>query len=371
MDPTIPTPTVCSTVSNSEVSMQAPPPSPLYILDISLISAQDLTPVSKSMRTYAIAWTNPSRKLTTRTDQHGHTHPTWNEKLTFRVDGHFLTSEDATIHIEIYSTASWFREVLVGSVRVLVSDLLYPDPLQTRRMRFVTLQVRRPSGAPQGILNMGVSLSGSGDEFRNAIEQKVNALSLEDRADDDNDNERKVTLWRSLSVGSEANPGSVVNGGSELCSDIGPSASIVAADLARKCQPPQQQQQQQQPMIRRPSGYEDTGSSILGEMTMEEAKAKGYRVRSSRERWRKQVSKRDYGDMDDDRSDLSSNCNEQSRRKSDGGMFSCFGTAYGIEFRIVCGAPNNPTTKRLPSSSSNNNSASKRNIKPSTEANSA
>ncbi|KAL3654025.1 hypothetical protein CASFOL_003706 [Castilleja foliolosa] len=373
MDPTIPTPSACSTVSNSEVSMQAPPPSSLHLLEISLISAQDLTPITKSMRTYAVAWTHPSRKLTTRTDQHGHTHPTWNEKFTFRVDDNFLASEDSAIHIEI-CTASWFREVLVGTVHVLVSDLLHPDPQASRRMRFVALQVRRPSGAPQGILNMGVSLlrqNPSGmDEFRDAIEQKVNTLYLEDR---DNDNERKITLWRSLSLqGSEVNPGSVVNGessmvngGSELCSDIGPSASIVAADLAKKCQPPPQQQ----PMIRRPNGYEETGSSILGEMTMEEAKARGYRIRSSR--WRKQASKRDYGDMDDDRSDLSSDCNGHSRRNSDGGLFSCFGTAYGIEFRIVCGTPNNnPNAKRLPSSSSNNNSLRKKDIKPS-DANSA
>ncbi|KAL6565326.1 hypothetical protein OROGR_002277 [Orobanche gracilis] len=400
MDPTIPTPTVSSTVTTSSISMQAPPSTPMQLLEISLISAQDLTPVSKSMRTYAVAWVNPSRKLTTRTDQHGLTHPTWNEKLTFRVDNRFLLSDDAAITIEIY-TVSWFREVLVGTVRALISDLLAPPsgtPLQNhpKSIRFVALQVRRPSGTPQGILNMGVALLDSsmrsmplsnnpfksparGDDFLHAVEKKVNMLNIEQNKNEDK--RYKVHLWRSLSLGSEVNdkfpakngsiynPGSTINGstcngssivnGSELCSDIGPSASIVAAELAKKCQP------SPQPLAKRPIRYDETGSSIPEELTFEEAMAKGYRIRTNRERWRKQASggKHDY-DIDD-HSDISSNCNRHSRRNSDGGLFSCFGNAYGIEFKIVCGASNHPS-----SSKRHSNSSSRKNIKPS-EVNSA
>ncbi|PIN19965.1 hypothetical protein CDL12_07356 [Handroanthus impetiginosus] len=370
MDPTIPTPTVSSTVTSSSISAPPPPSTPLQLLEISLISAQDLAPISKSMRTYAVAWINPTRKLTTRTDQHGHTHPTWNDKFTFRVDNKTLFSEDAAITIEIYMV-SWFRDVLIGTVRVLISDLLSPPtgiPLQNlpKNMRFIALQVRRPSGTPQGILNMGVALLDStmrsmplhyyvsnppgADNFRDEIEKKVNALNLKneyDQEDGKKELDKKIHIWRSLSAGSELNNdefplkngsvcnGSMVNGslvnGSELCSDIGPSASIVAAELAKKFQPPTlaRPPANQQMKIQR---NEDTGSSILEDLTIEEAKAKGYRIRTNRERWRKEIS----NIIDDcDESELSLSNSRHSRRNSDGGLFSCFGNAYGIEVTIV------------------------------------
>ncbi|GFP87993.1 hypothetical protein PHJA_000943000 [Phtheirospermum japonicum] len=312
------------------------------------------------LRTFAVAYVHPDNKLTTRIDHQGHTNPTWNYKVAFHVDDKFLKNESSAVTIEIYNLA-WLRDLPIGTARLMINNIS-PPLLKNPGFRRVSLRVCRPSGHLQGTLNLGIQLV---DNVVPGCERSpFSVKSDEEDRDQDVDNEKKVTLWRSLSLGSEANEGSVttpgrsstaesscVNGGSELCSDIGPSASIVAADDEAT------------------ERVRDTGSSILEEMTMEEAKAKGYRIRSSRERWRKQVSKQDYEDMDDDRSDLSSDCNGHSRRNSDGGMFSCFGTAYGIEFRIVCGAPTNPSAKRLPSSS-NNNSMSKKNIKPS-DANSA
>lgn len=367
MDPTIPTPTVSSTVTSSSISIEAAPHTPLNILEISLISAQDLTPITKSMRTYAIAWISPSKKQTTRTDQHGHTNPTWNEKFNFRVDKQLLMSDDAAITVEIY-TSAWFRDVLVGTVKVRIADLLSPPsgvPLQSlpKNMRFVALQVRRPSGDPQGILNMGVALLDTSTrsmplrpdlDFHDEVEKKVNALRVEQQEDEEEHRkelEDKIHLWRSLSVGSGVNNdefplkggsvcnGSMVNGsmvnGSELCSDIGPSASIVAAEMAMKSQPPAATTT----LAKQLNKNEETGSSILEELTIEDARAKGYRSRTNRERWRKQGAGKPS-----DESELSLVSSKHSRRNSDGGLFSCFGAAYGIEFTIVCGAPNGNKT---------------------------
>uniref|UniRef100_A0A803LS43 C2 domain-containing protein n=1 Tax=Chenopodium quinoa TaxID=63459 RepID=A0A803LS43_CHEQI len=135
--------------------------SPFQLLEINLISAQDIAKVARSMRTYAVAWVHPDRKLTTRVDTQGVTNPTWNDKFVFRVDNQFLQSDTSAIMIEIYAL-HWFRDVHVGTVRVLVGNLIPP---QTRTfnhnhlgMRFVALQVRRPSGRPQGILNVGVTV---------------------------------------------------------------------------------------------------------------------------------------------------------------------------------------------------------------------
>ncbi|GAB2266707.1 hypothetical protein Dimus_001701 [Dionaea muscipula] len=135
--------------------------SQFQLLEINLISAQDLAKVSRNMRTYAVAWVHPDRKLTTRIDAHGCTNPTWNDKFVFRVEDSFLRSDMSAVMVEIYAL-HWFRDVHVGTVRVLVSNLIPP---QTRSrdhhqlgMRFVALQVRRPSGRPQGILNVGVTV---------------------------------------------------------------------------------------------------------------------------------------------------------------------------------------------------------------------
>ncbi|KAL0005438.1 hypothetical protein SO802_012999 [Lithocarpus litseifolius] len=131
-----------------------------HLLEINVVSAQDLEPVSKVMNTYAVTWLNPERKLLTRVDQDGYTNPTWNEKFLFRVDNEFLNSDTSAIMVEIHAS-SWIRDILIGTVRVLVNNLLLPQATSRKgksRMRIVPLQVRRPSGRPQGILNVGVTL---------------------------------------------------------------------------------------------------------------------------------------------------------------------------------------------------------------------
>lgn len=135
---------------------------PFQLLELNVISAQDLAQISRRMRTYAIAWVHPDRKLSTRVDTLGHNNPTWNDKFVFRVDDEFLSADTSAVMIEIYAL-HWFRDIHVGTVRVIVGNLVPPShPHNTRHlqlgMRFVALQVRRPSGRPQGILNIGVAL---------------------------------------------------------------------------------------------------------------------------------------------------------------------------------------------------------------------
>jgi len=135
---------------------------PFQLLELNVISAQDLAPVGRNMRTYAVSWVHPDRKLSTRVDTEGHTNPTWNDKFVFRVDDEFLCSDTSAIMIEIYAL-HWFKDIHVGTVRVLIGNLAPPPsrphtnrtPLGTR---FVALQVRRPSGRPQGILNIGFTV---------------------------------------------------------------------------------------------------------------------------------------------------------------------------------------------------------------------
>lgn len=134
---------------------------PFQLLEINIISAQDLEPIAKKMCTYAKAWVHPTRKLSSCMDTEGNNNPTWNDKFVFRVDEGFLRGDTSAVMIEIY-TPHWFRDVVVGTVRVLVGNLIPPPSLTGRHhmmgMRFIALQVRRPSGRPQGILNIGVTV---------------------------------------------------------------------------------------------------------------------------------------------------------------------------------------------------------------------
>ncbi|KAE8718710.1 putative Plasmodesmata-located protein 2 [Hibiscus syriacus] len=170
--------------------------SPMHpgFLEITLISAQDLHPVSKHMKTYAVVWLqhDENNKQATNVDQAGGTNPSWNHRFTFRASKKFLNSEDAAISIEVCA-AAWKKDATVGSVNVLIKDILELPSKGADATGTVALPLRRPSGKSQGLLNVEVSLK----------------LTVEDHS------------------------GSLVNGNSLCNSDVGPSASIVAAAIAK------------------------------------------------------------------------------------------------------------------------------------------
>lgn len=366
MDPPVPPAIGSSLVMESCISGQSPPPAPVsgqspqpvrnsYAIEINLISAQDLGAVSKSMQPYAVAWIYQNRKHITQADQIGHKNPKWNEKFTFRLKNDL--PEDAEFNVEIY-TLSWFRDVLVGSVSVPISDLIEPlaqSPSNANKStRFVTLQVRTSSGAPQGILSIGVALRDSAAVKSMPLNRPGQPSHSQqphgkEHPIDDHQKEliSKIEMWRSMSTGSgfhvddfTMKPGSIVNGsmidnGSDLCSDIGPSASIVAAEMAMKLMPPMP------PPGRKGAhahAHADDSSSILGDMTLEQAQARGYNV-ASKEKWRRAAAAAAMNDGDD--SELSV---RNAKRSAEGSLFSCF--AAGIEFTIVCGASKKPSSKK-------------------------
>lgn len=133
------------------------------LLELNVISAQDLASVGRSMRTYAVAWIDPDRKLSTRVDSEGHNNPTWNDKFVFRVDDDFFYDDMSVITIDIYAL-HWFKDIPVGTAEVLAADLFPPpsrpfrNTYKTPSMRLMGLQVRRASGRPKGILNVGVAV---------------------------------------------------------------------------------------------------------------------------------------------------------------------------------------------------------------------
>ncbi|KAK7344555.1 hypothetical protein VNO77_14296 [Canavalia gladiata] len=133
------------------------------LLELNVISAQDLVSVGRSMQTYAVAWIDPDRKLSTRVDSEGGINPIWDDKFIFRIDENFLYNEESTITIDIYAL-HWFRDIHVGTGHVFVGDII-PPPSQLVQntykpvgMQFMGLQVQRQSGRSKGILNVGVAI---------------------------------------------------------------------------------------------------------------------------------------------------------------------------------------------------------------------
>lgn len=335
--------------------------SKFQILEITLVSAQDLEPESKSMHTYAVAWLNPERKLLTRIDHDGHTHPTWNEKFLFRITDEFLDSDTSAIMIEIYAS-SWLRDTLVGIVRVLISNLLPPSSRNEGKatMRLVALQVRRPSGRPQGILNVGVMLLDNTfrsmplyrDLSKSAVgywdlmkvktqkqrssqlpmdvktQRRTNPVTRFKRSQSDRSSLERYAVKMS-SMHDDSKPPAPLEKGSKnaLHSNDRASLSVFAAAMPKG--------------IHLTAKNNDDESSILDDWSQESG---GERLKTKIARWWMElppISEFEYQDLE------SKHRHTGIRRKrSNGlGLLSCFGNGYGCEFSCTCGG--GTTKKRI------------------------
>ncbi|CAJ1976270.1 unnamed protein product [Sphenostylis stenocarpa] len=347
--------------------------SPFQLLEVNIISAQDLAPVSKSIKAYAVAWLDPDRKLTTQIDPDGHNNPTWNEKFVFRIDDDFLYADDSVVMIEIYASA-WLRDVLIGTVGVLLSSLLPRSNNRKSKVRFIALQVRRPSGRPQGILNIGVNLvdptrrsmpmyselsaSSVGDWDMDPKKQKpqpnqtpqdefndsnYKLLTLQRSASEKNDSTINDYAYRSYPKGYDGDgdgdgselggpttkKGMIMNLNGSLCSDVGPSPSVVAAAIAKGLYP--------MPLMapRKP------GNLVLDGWPGKEEEPEGLSNRI--DRWRSmEHGKVVYDHLGQNEKKVTYNIpkgkgKNQRPGGGNGGLFSCFGTAMGCEFSITCG----------------------------------
>ncbi|KAL2892090.1 Protein SRC2 [Bienertia sinuspersici] len=160
-----------------------PPQSPspnTHLLEINLISAQNLKPPSTNLRklqTYAVAYIHPSLKLRTRVDRLSAENPTWNDKFIFRVSSDFLSSETSSFTVDIFSVGV-LKDALLGSVRLLLSNFL--SPLSTCVPSFIAVQVRRPSGRFHGVLNVGAMLIDASSEVGSSLSGVSSAIGYHD-----------------------------------------------------------------------------------------------------------------------------------------------------------------------------------------------
>ncbi|KAE8659983.1 putative Plasmodesmata-located protein 2 [Hibiscus syriacus] len=312
------------------------------VLEVTILSADDLFEVYKNMKTYAIVWVQPNRKLTTGIDPTGGSNPVWNDKFSFRVDDKFLSSDESKIVIEIYA-AAWVKDSLVGCVNVNINDIFHlrsvtdDQPDSNSIARSVTLQIRRPSGRPQGIINMEVALVDSTmrslpllaqpkpkttDNNSESHGYKFNVIpkmirSLSDRTElkmQDNSVERPAK-------GSVINGGSMVNGGSDCGTDVGPSVSVVAAAIAKGVYKP--------PVHNK---VQTTENPKISEWTRKEREQEELEMKI--ERWGSKMQLASAAGGGSRKSKRG-----RKRGKANTKLFSCFSNALGIEISITCGEP--------------------------------
>uniref|UniRef100_A0ACD5YW59 Uncharacterized protein n=1 Tax=Avena sativa TaxID=4498 RepID=A0ACD5YW59_AVESA len=143
-----------------------PPPVPLHLLEVTVISAQDLhrRQLGRRVRAYAVAWTDgAARKLRTDVDLAGGSDPTWNDRFLFRVDAEFLRSETAAVAVEVRAARRLGADAVLGRTRIVVSTFVRPSQSAAApaARQVAALQLRRPRTLrPQGMVNVAVAMLG-------------------------------------------------------------------------------------------------------------------------------------------------------------------------------------------------------------------
>ncbi|XP_058183294.1 uncharacterized protein LOC131301135 isoform X2 [Rhododendron vialii] len=319
------------------------------LLEINILSAQDLAPVSKLLRTFAVAWVHPDQKLTTRVDHHGNTNPTWNYRFVFRLDDLFLSSSSSALTIEIYNV-SWLRDIPIGSVHAPIASIVPPRSQTDSNKRLVSLQIRRPSGTLQGTLNLGVNVIDSSrrsvpldrqlsaptvnrsphkhskrnHEHVDEEEEKKNAKKIRKlRRSQSDRTDEESTLSKSSSIFTPSIsrfPKSKVTTAASISSYMmRPLPSEVAASMAKG--------------LYSTSSSGDLGSSVFENWTVVDGGG-GEAARPKAVRWK----------TDDEFTP--SLPKKKNRSGGGGGLLSCFGILCGYECNIVCGAPKSKTKKK-------------------------
>ncbi|EXB74800.1 hypothetical protein L484_023544 [Morus notabilis] len=128
-------------------------------LEINVISASDLKDVNlvTKMDVYAVVSISgdskhPKKKAKTNVHRGSGTNPTWNFPLSFTIDESLAQNNRLTLVFKLVSQRS-LGDKDVGEVNVPIKELFASrDEGNNNSMKFVSYQVRKPSGKPKGEL---------------------------------------------------------------------------------------------------------------------------------------------------------------------------------------------------------------------------
>ncbi|KAJ4967398.1 hypothetical protein NE237_019247 [Protea cynaroides] len=122
---------------------------------VTITSAKDLKNVNwrhGSLKPYAVVWVDPNSKSTTNVDDNGDNSPTWDETLVLSLASYI---HESVLSIDIvHANAAEDTKPLIGSARVPLKEIV--DEVGIGQSAYRTLKLRRPSGRPQGKLELKV-----------------------------------------------------------------------------------------------------------------------------------------------------------------------------------------------------------------------
>ncbi|XP_057445971.1 protein SRC2 [Lotus japonicus] len=133
-----------------------------YELETKLSSARGLKNVNwrhGPNKPYAVVWVDPKNKFSTRADENGDTEANWDQTLTIPLPPEPL--EDLTLFIDVVHFGSEEdTKPLIGSAKLKLREILDEAGIGDRASRALTL--KRPSGRPQGKVDVKVAIKESG-----------------------------------------------------------------------------------------------------------------------------------------------------------------------------------------------------------------
>ncbi|KAI3854142.1 hypothetical protein MKX03_022155 [Papaver bracteatum] len=130
-------------------------------VEIRICSAQDLKNITWKhgpLQPYAVVWSDPSSKVTTKVDEYGDTCPNWDDKLTIPLSPPVI-NDDSYLYIDIVHSKSADDDVkkpLIGSIRVSLKEIV--DEVGMGEWAHRKLNLKRPSGRPHGKLEVEIKV---------------------------------------------------------------------------------------------------------------------------------------------------------------------------------------------------------------------
>ncbi|KAK4718446.1 hypothetical protein R3W88_016784 [Solanum pinnatisectum] len=129
-----------------------------YEVEVKITSAKDLKNINwryGPLKPYAVVWVDPNSKCSTKVDEDGDTSPYWNDKLVIPLNSPI---DESILYIDIVHAVGAEQDTkpLIGSAKISLSEVVDEAGVGGEVER--TLQLKRPSGRPQGKVEVQVTV---------------------------------------------------------------------------------------------------------------------------------------------------------------------------------------------------------------------
>lgn len=130
-----------------------------YEVEVKLSSANNLKNVNwrnGPNRPYAVVWVDPTQKRSSNVDEFGDTQPNWDEKLLIPLPPS-ANINDSILYVDVLHSEPNDKPLIIGSAQLPLNEAQIDDGSVNR-----ALKLKRPSGRPQGTIDIKVKIKNKG-----------------------------------------------------------------------------------------------------------------------------------------------------------------------------------------------------------------